>query len=67
MKSMDSSHICWLIGHPVEHSLSPGMHEVLYEDMGVQGWEYKKKDLKDETQIKKFLVFVLQFRNDVVC
>ncbi|MEA3507130.1 MAG: shikimate dehydrogenase [Elusimicrobiota bacterium] len=55
MEKSSATHICWLIGHPVEHSLSPGMHKVLYEDMGVKGWEYRKKDLKDEIRVKKFV------------
>jgi shikimate dehydrogenase len=51
---------CWLIGHPVAHSLSPGMQRVLYRDMGIEGWAYRKKDLKEIYQIKEFISGVIK-------
>jgi shikimate dehydrogenase len=35
-----------VLGHPVEHSLSPALHRAGYEALGLQGWEYGRADVE---------------------
>ncbi len=60
MDQSGAGHICWLIGHPVKHSLSPGMQRVLYENVGIKGWKYRKKDLGEPQDIKEFISYFLE-------
>ncbi len=47
--------LCFLIGNPVEHSLSPKMHRIIYDELGLTDWEYKLRNIKDETELKVFV------------
>jgi len=53
--------ICFLIGNPVKHSLSPGMHSVIYKELDLN-WEYRLKQL-DEKDIPKFIEEVKDMNN----
>ncbi len=50
--------LCFLIGNPVEHSLSPGMHRIIYDELGLGDWEYKLRNIKDETELRNFIAEV---------
>ncbi|MFW6135001.1 MAG: shikimate dehydrogenase [Elusimicrobiota bacterium] len=53
--------ICYLIGNPVEHSLSPVMHQKIYRKMGLNDWVYKLKKIDQESEIERF---VLETKNN---
>ena len=54
---------CFLIGNPVEHSLSPGMHQVIYDELGLD-WKYEKRLIAEESGLKEFVDNVLK---DTTC
>jgi len=43
-----------LVGWPLEHTLSPAMHNAVYEALGLD-WVYVPLPLKDETDLLRFL------------
>ena len=43
-----------VIGSPIEHSLSPVIHRAAWEDLGVEGWEYRRIE-QDETSLPEFI------------
>ncbi len=43
-----------VLGHPVEHSLSPVLHRTAYTALGLTGWEYQRHDV-DADQLAGFL------------
>ena len=47
---------CFLIGNPVQHSLSPGMHKIIYNELGLNNWEYKKRKISTEDELKNFVL-----------
>ncbi|MDQ1288471.1 MAG: shikimate dehydrogenase [Actinomycetota bacterium] len=50
-----AGHRAAVIGHPVDHSLSPVLHNAAYEALGLPGWTYEAIDV-DETGLPGFLV-----------
>lgn len=36
---------CAVLGSPVDHSLSPVIHRAAYEAMGLDGWDYTRKEV----------------------
>ncbi|MBN2407819.1 MAG: shikimate dehydrogenase [Elusimicrobia bacterium] len=58
--------LCWVIGGSVEeYSLSPGMHKVIYDVLGLKDWEYKAKNIADENELENFLEMVRKDRDIV--
>ncbi|MBF1158567.1 MAG: shikimate dehydrogenase, partial [Thermobifida sp.] len=43
-----------VIGSPIEHSLSPVIHRAAWEDLGVEGWEYRRIE-QDESSLPEFI------------
>ena len=43
-----------ILGHPVQHSLSPVLHSAAYEALGLHDWTYEKHDVTTE-QLASFL------------
>ena len=43
-----------VIGSPIEHSLSPVIHRAAWENLGVEGWEYRRIE-QDETSLPEFI------------
>ena len=37
-----------VLGHPVEHSLSPVLHRAAYAALGLQGWTYGRQDVTED-------------------
>jgi shikimate dehydrogenase len=37
-----------VLGHPVEHSLSPVLHRAAYAALGLQGWSYDRLDVTED-------------------
>ncbi|ROS74553.1 shikimate dehydrogenase [Cellulomonas sp. PhB143] len=38
-----------VLGHPVAHSLSPLLHRAAYAALGLEGWEYGRHDVTEES------------------
>lgn len=43
-----------VLGHPVEHSLSPVLHRAAYDALGLAAWRYERLDV-DEHELAPFL------------
>lgn len=40
---------CGVVGHPIEHSLSPALHTAAYESLGISDeWSYSKHDVQPD-------------------
>ncbi len=47
--------ICFLIGNPVTHSFSPGMHRLAFKKYKMKDWDYKLKKIENEKELDKFV------------
>ncbi|MGM0440940.1 MAG: shikimate dehydrogenase [Elusimicrobiota bacterium] len=52
--------ICFLIGNPVKHSLSPGMHRIAFKKYGMENWDYKLKKIETEREFKDFIKRIIE-------
>ena len=43
-----------VIGSPISHSLSPVIHRAAWEDLGIEGWEYRRIE-QDEASLPEFI------------
>lgn len=48
------THYCAVLGDPIDHSLSPALHEAAYRQLGLDGWEYRKVRV-NEQELKPWL------------
>ncbi len=49
----DRGKICYLIGRPLSHSMSPAIHGIIYSRMGLD-WRYLLKEIETPEKIKDF-------------
>lgn len=45
---------CAVLGSPIEHSLSPALHQAAYAELGLTDWEYQRHQV-DEDQLPGFV------------
>ncbi len=46
---MSVAHRAAVVGHPVQHSLSPVLHRAAYQALDLDDWHYDRQDLTEET------------------
>lgn len=58
MRRIDgTTRLAGVVGHPIAHSLSPAMHNAVYEELGLN-WVYLPFDLRDEVGLRRFVAVV---------
>ncbi len=50
---ISSEKTCFLVGSPVAHSLSPGMHRIIYRSLDLN-WRYSLREIKEKDELKSF-------------
>lgn len=58
MRSIDgTTRLAGVVGHPIAHTLSPAMHNAVYEHLGLN-WVYLPFDLRDEIGLRRLVALV---------
>jgi shikimate dehydrogenase len=39
---------CAVLGSPIEHSLSPALHQAAYRHLGLTGWSYERHEVRED-------------------
>lgn len=62
MKRIDgTTRLAGVVGHPLEHSLSPAMHNAVYEHLGLN-WVYLPFDVSDQAGLRRLIALAPSLR-----